>query len=71
MRRVPVDSSMIAAVGYGGDEGDTLEVEFKNGTVYQYYGVPQEKVDGMLTAYSIGKYFNAEIKEEHTWEKVA
>ena len=38
MERELVSSSTIVSIGY---EGETLEVEFKNGTVYQYYNVPE------------------------------
>jgi hypothetical protein len=48
-------------VGY--DSGsETLEVEFLNGRIYQYFNVPQFMHERMMEAPSVGKFFNAEIK---------
>lgn len=39
MLRDPVSSSNIASIGY--DPGsETLEIEFTNGSIYQYFNVP-------------------------------
>lgn len=59
MTRIPVQSSNIRAIGY--DTG-TLEVEFKDGSVYQYADVPQKVHDALLKAPSIGTYFAKNIK---------
>lgn len=37
MKRIPVSSTNVASVGY---ENQVLEVEFLNGSVYQYFYVP-------------------------------
>lgn len=61
MQREPVTSSKIKSVGYD-PERKVLEVEFKNGGLYQYSGVdPQEHAD-LMAAPSIGKHFHAAIK---------
>jgi len=39
MDRTPVSSSNISAIGYDSDS-EMLEVEFTNGAVYSYSGVP-------------------------------
>ncbi len=39
MNRVPVSSSNLAAVGYD-PAGKVLEIEFLNGSIYQYFNVP-------------------------------
>ena len=39
MKRAPVDSSSIATVGYD-PASRTLEIEFRDGDVYQYFNVP-------------------------------
>ena len=39
MERQAVASTNIRAIGYD-DASETLEVEFLDGSVYQYYGVP-------------------------------
>lgn len=39
-----------------------LEIMFKGGARWAYSSVPAQKVQDMMKAESIGKYFNAEIK---------
>ena len=62
MERQYVSSSNIASIGFDPDNM-ILEVEFLNGTVYQYYDVPQSIYDGLMAADSHGKYFAAYIKK--------
>lgn len=61
IQRIPVASSMINSVGYDPDS-QTLEVEFSNGSTYNYGGVPQAEFDSLLSAQSVGKHFIANIK---------
>ena len=62
MHRTPVSSSNISSIGY--DPGtQTLEVEFHNGSVYQYRGVPQGIYQGLMGAPSHGQYLDAYIKK--------
>jgi hypothetical protein len=69
MRRVRVESSSIAAVGY--DAGDaTLEVEFLTGRVYRYFGVPAYLHDAFLTAPSKGQFFNTFIRDRYVYEEI-
>ena len=49
MNRIPVSSSNVAAVWYD-PKTLTLEVEFHNGSVYQYFDVPQTIYDGLMNA---------------------
>lgn len=67
MERTPVTSSNIRAIGY---EPETLEVEFNNGSVYQYLGVPVNEHESIMNADSKGKYFNANIKNSYTCTKL-
>jgi hypothetical protein len=59
--RQPVSSSSLASVGYDGTK-NTLEIEFKHGSIYQYYDVPAEVHAGLINASSLGQYFHANIK---------
>ncbi len=69
MEREPVSSSSLISIGY--DSGsETLEVEFKAGTVYQYFNVPDFMHERLMAADSQGKFFNAEIKNAYPFEKV-
>lgn len=69
MDRIDVVSSNLKAVGY--DEGsETLEIEFRDGRVYHYFGVPPEEHRALMEAGSHGKYLAAEIKDRYRYEKV-
>ena len=64
MEREPVSSSNIAAVGYDPDS-ETLEVEFKTSGIYQYFNVPAFMFERLVAADSVGKFFNAEIRDAY------
>ncbi len=66
---VPVSSSNISAIGYDNDSL-TLAIEFKNGSVYHYSGVPQEEHAGIMNAESKGKYLNSNIKNRYPFVKL-
>ena len=61
MDRKYVSSSNIASIGYD-LKAQILEVEFLNGSIYQYYDVPEELYVGLMAADSHGKYLNEYIK---------
>lgn len=69
MQRQAVTSSNLASVGYD-DERQVLEVEFKSGFVYQYEGVPKFAYSDMVSAESVGSYFNANIKPQYPFIRV-
>jgi hypothetical protein len=53
---------MIACVGFDPDQ-ECLVVQFQNGKVYRYDGVPEGVFVSMLTdRESVGKAFNAHIR---------
>ena len=64
MRRHRVNSSVIAFVAHE-ERSNTLEVEFRNGRHYEYFGVPRKVFDELLASDSVGKYFNEEIKPRY------
>ncbi|MCY3962166.1 MAG: KTSC domain-containing protein [bacterium] len=69
MRRDQVSSSNIRSIGY--DTGSqTLEVEFLNGSVYQYYGVPTFLHDEMMRTPSKGRFLNQYIKNAYPYSRV-
>jgi hypothetical protein len=61
MERISVQSSNLASVGYD-PQSLTLEVEFRNGSAYQYFGVPEYIYEGLINAGSKGAYFDQNIK---------
>lgn len=69
MDRTPVESSTVADVGY--DQATmTLEVGFLNGTVYQYFDVPETLVQEFMQAPSKGSFLNANIKHNYRYVKL-
>lgn len=69
MDRTPVSSSNISAIGYDADN-QLLEVEFNNGSVYSYSGVPSGEYEGFMAADSKGKYLHANIKTRYSYVKL-
>jgi hypothetical protein len=69
MRREPVSSSSISAVGYDFDSS-TLEIEFLNGGVYQYFGVPESVYQRLMSAASKGSYLADRIKDRYPYRRV-
>ncbi|MCL5429332.1 MAG: KTSC domain-containing protein [Chloroflexi bacterium] len=61
MERIPVASTTMSSMGYD-LESRTLEIEFVGGAIYQYFDVPEEIYQGLLSAESKGRYFNLVIK---------
>ena len=60
-----LDSSNVAAYRY--NKGERLmEVRFHSGRVYQFVDVPENVAEGIATADSPGKYFNASIKNSYS-----
>lgn len=68
IKRTQVASSNIASVGYDKDKM-TLEVEFHNGTIYQYFEVPEKVYIELLKAPSHGAYYYNEVKDKFSIER--
>lgn len=63
------DSSNLS--GFSFEEKElTLIVEFKNGTRYAYYDVPESAFDEMKNAGSFGQYLNQNIKAKYRYSKL-
>ena len=62
--RYPVDSSNINTVGHDPNL-NILEVEFKNGGVFQYHGVGADTHKQLLKAESVGSFFHTNIKNNY------
>lgn len=69
MNRTPVSSSNVASVGYDADSA-TLEIEFNNGAVYQYFDVSENIYGELIGAQSIGGYLANNIKGRYRYSKV-
>jgi len=62
MKRIKVESSMIAAVAYD-ENKQLLEIEFTSGRIYHYFNVKLEVYEGLMAANSKGWYFREEIRD--------
>ncbi|MFE7844879.1 KTSC domain-containing protein [Microbacterium sp. NPDC057407] len=62
MRRRPLDSGAIAAVGYDPATA-VLELEFVSGEVYRYFAVPPSVHRALLAAKSAGRFFREHIRD--------
>lgn len=69
MERQPVASSNIRSVGYAPDT-QTLEIEFQDGAIYEYSGVPATVHAGLIAAASPGRYFHTHIKDRYPHRRV-
>jgi hypothetical protein len=69
MNREPVASSNIATIGYD-EPSQTLEVEFTNGAVYQYYNVAQVLFEQLMQAGSKGQFLAHQIKNSYPYSRV-
>ena len=69
MERVKVSSSNIRSIGYE-ESTKTLEIEFKQGSVYQYKGVPKNIFENLMNANSHGTYFHSYIKDKYPTSRI-
>lgn len=69
MQREPVESSMLRSAGYD-PERSILELEFNNGRIYRYFGVPREVFEELLIAESRGHYFLDQIDDLYPYLQV-
>jgi hypothetical protein len=69
MERQPVTSSLIRSVGYD-LASSILEVEFADsGRVYEYFDVPLSVYEELISAESIGSYFNEYVKDLYAFQE--
>ena len=62
MKRIPLTSTTNLTAGYDGF-ARVLEIEFPNGSVYQYFDVPMNVYHDLLTTDSPGSYLDAQLKK--------
>ncbi len=62
------ESSNVARFAY--DEASrVLKIEFKNGSVYDYFDVPDHVFNGMRSASSKGQYLAQQIKGNYRYAR--
>ena len=69
IERKPVDSSNIVSMGYSGAT-KILEVEFRSGTVYQYFQVPRKAYAELESADSKGRHLARNIRDKFQYERL-
>ncbi len=69
IERKPVQSSTIKSIGHD-PTTNTLHVEFHNGGIYHYHGVPASAHVGLMDAKSIGAHFMKHIRDHYKHTKV-
>jgi hypothetical protein len=69
MDRKFIESSMIRSIGHDA-ESSTLEIEFKNGAVWQYFDFSESTWYEFEGAVSQGKFFHSEIKNQYSESQV-
>lgn len=67
--REPVASSNVASVGYDPDT-ETLEVEFLNGSIYQYYNVGADLYEQFMASPSKGQFLNTYVRNAFAFSRV-
>ncbi len=61
MNRQRVSSSSIRSIGYDPDN-EILEIELRHGGIYQYFQVPTQEHESLISAESIGRYYAKVIR---------
>jgi hypothetical protein len=69
MNRQSVQSSMVKAWAFD-PMTETLEIEFTNGRIYQYAGVPAFLAKGFELAASKGEFFMSRIDRRFRGEEI-
>ena len=70
MNRQNVVSSNIRSIGYD-QISMVLEVEFLNGSVYQYIGVPESLFNELMKAPSHGTFLAQNIKDRFAYRRIS
>jgi hypothetical protein len=69
MERKSVVSSYISEVGYD-ESTKKLQIQFVNGTEWEYENVPKSEYEQLLTAQSVGRYFSGAIRGFFNGKKI-
>jgi hypothetical protein len=66
VHRTPVVSSVLVSVGYDHDSL-VLETELTSGKIYQYLEVPESLFLELMSADSLGTYYNKHIRNNYRY----
>ena len=69
MNRLSVVSSNLGEVGYD-QKSMTLEILFVDGSVYQYFDVPEHVYTELMSADSKGQFLHRNIKGKYRYARI-
>ena len=69
MLRTVVVSQIVQSVGYD-DEESVLEIQFRNGWIYQYDAVPKSVFHSLMSAASHGRYLKRHIVDKYPTRRI-
>ena len=69
MQNTPLSESRIRSYGYH-PPSRTLELEFLNGKIYQYYGISENLYNSLKEADSMSEFFHLHIKNVYAFARV-
>lgn len=64
MERVPVESRALVSIGYE-ESTERLEIEFRNGRVYEYQRVPRSVYEWLLRVPNKGGFVNRVLEPKY------
>jgi hypothetical protein len=68
--RLPVTSTSIRSIGFDPDT-KTLEIEFPDGQIYEYFGVAENVFIRLTSATSVGSEFNMFIRGRYVCRRIS
>jgi hypothetical protein len=66
--RIPVQSSLLASIGYSVHA--SLDLEFRSGALYRYFTIPLTVFKELIAAESKGAYFNRNIRNRFPYKRL-
>ncbi len=70
MVRQEIVSRSLRSAGYN-PQTQILEIEFQDGDVYEYRGVPEKVYQELVIAESKGGYFTQAIRDHYSYRKIS
>jgi lysyl-tRNA synthetase class 2 len=70
MNVATVESTTLTGFSYD-EAGGILQLEFRSGAGYEYFGVPAAVHEGLLASSSKGGYFNGSIRGRFRYARVS
>lgn len=66
---VPVQSSNVDSISYDVEKQE-LYVQFRGGSIYVYYNVPEDVYLDFLTSPSKGQFLNSNVKDVYSYQRI-